>query len=112
MTVLYALEVHSHLVAVANKYRLLLVQVVAYANNVFILEHQLQALEVAGELCGSLQEVGIEVNQVESMVFCPGDGGCNPRVNSVRGDAVVLSQGGAMISLWCYDFIADSKGQA
>ena len=33
------------------------------------------------------------------MFFCPGGGGCNPRVNSVRGDAVVLSQGGAEISL-------------
>ena len=43
--------------------------------------------------------VGIEVNQAESMVFCPGGGGCNPRVNLVRGDAVVLSQGGAEISL-------------
>ena len=43
--------------------------------------------------------VGIEVNQAESMFFCPGGGGCNPRVNSVWGDAVVLSQGGAEISL-------------
>ena len=43
--------------------------------------------------------VGIEVNQAESMVFCPGGGGCNPRVNLVREDAVLLSQGGAEISL-------------
>ena len=98
-SVLYALAIHSHLVAVANKDRLLLVQVVAYADNVFLLAHQRQALEAAGELCGSLQEVGMEVNQAESMVFCPGGGGCNPRVDSVRGDAVVLSQGGAEISL-------------
>ena len=51
--------------AVANKYRSLLVQVVAYADSVFILVHQRQALEAAGELCGSLQEVGIKVNQAE-----------------------------------------------
>ena len=69
--------------AVANKYRSLPVRVVAYADNVFLLAHQWQALEAAGELCGSLQEVGIKVNQAESMVFCPGGGGCNPRVNSV-----------------------------
>ena len=86
---LYALAVHCHLVAVANKYRLLLVQVVAYADNLFLLAHQLQALEAAGELCGSLQGFGIEVNQAELMVFA----------NLVRGDAVVLSQGGAEISL-------------
>ena len=98
-SVLYALAVHRHLVAVANKYRSLPVRVVAYADNVFLLAHQRQALEAAGELCGSLQGVGIEVNQAESMVFCPGGGGCNPRVNLVRGDAVVLSQGGAEISL-------------
>ena len=48
---------------------------------------------------GCLQEVGIEVNQAESMVFCPGGGGCNPRVYLVRAEAVVLSQGGAEISL-------------
>ena len=98
-SVLYALAVHCHLMTVANKYRLLPVRVVAYADNVFLLAHQWQALEAAGELCGSLQEAGIKVNQAESMVFCPGDGSCNPRVNSVRGDAVVLSQGGADISL-------------
>ena len=64
-----------------------------YANNVFLLEHHQQALEAAGELCGSsLQAVGIKVNQAEPMVYCPGGGGCNPRVNSVRRDAVVLSQ--------------------
>ena len=57
--VLYVLVVHCHLVALANKYRSLQVQVVAYADNVFLLEHQLQALEAAGELCGSLQGVGI-----------------------------------------------------
>ena len=33
------------------------------------------------------------------MFYCPGDWGCNPRVNLVQGDAVVLSQGGAMILL-------------
>ena len=33
------------------------------------------------------------------MFFGPGGGGCNPRVNLVRGDAVVLSQGGAEIPL-------------
>ena len=52
--VLYALAVHRHLVAVANKYRSLPVRVVAYADNVFLLAHQRQALEAAGELCGSL----------------------------------------------------------
>ena len=57
--VLYSLAFHYHLVAVANKYRSLPVRVVAYANNVFLLAHQRQVLEAAGELCGSLQEVGI-----------------------------------------------------
>ena len=51
-SVRYALAVHCHLVAVANKYRSLQVRVVAYANNVFLLVHQRQALEAAGELCG------------------------------------------------------------
>ena len=39
-SVLYALAVHHHLVAVANKYRSLPVRVVAYADKVFLLAHQ------------------------------------------------------------------------
>ena len=75
------------------------VRVVAYVDIVFLLAHQRQALEAAGELYGSLQEVGIEVNQAESMVFCPCGGGCNPRVNSVRVDAVKLGVKGNLLLL-------------